>query len=460
MRLIAINAADDATVTEYQTANLLINPGAFDVTANWVRTRTSVTANPTPPVGTPAFITGADLLVEDTSNNTHILHQVVASRPAGRYTYAVSIAPGGRSRVRLSVHDDAATSNNVQADFDLTAGTVVFSNNGSGITSVRGSAGYNAGGGWRRCIVTFDTTSTLNLRCRITPQDASGAASYAGDGVSGVYLCRAVLELSPVASVSYLDGINGRFLASLPAANVQREGRGLVARTKSDGRGSPGWQGTWPADRTVRAAVLYRHNLSAGASVRLVLFDAANTGGNIVYDSGNEEAQASNLWGAFSWVDDVLAPRFSAIWLPAAVTARSFLLLVNDGENPAGYVQAKRLVIGDYIEPAANLQLGLNAHWIDDSQQTRTQAGSLRTDPQARYRTVKGKLRLTDAERTTWMQATGYAGTQREVFVSVYPGVGGSKERDHALLGKFKAASQLETDQPLDHTGQVEILEV
>lgn len=460
MRLIAINAADDATVTQFETTNLVDSPNAFD-SADWTTTQATVSANPTPPVGTPAYITGADKLVEDTNTGAHYIRQVLAgSQPIGRYTVAVSIAPGGRTNCRLAVHDHASTGNNAQADIDLTAGTVVTTTNGSGVSILRASVGSNGGGGWRRCVMTFYLAAPTTVQLRISLLNSGGASSFAGNGSSGVFLNRAQLEPAPINS-AYITGNNGRFLGSLPAANVQREGRGLVARTNGAAAGSFGWQGNWAALRTVRAAVLYRHNLGDTASIRLVLFDDVNTAGNIVYDSGGDEAVAGSLWSGFSWVDQALAPKFSAIYLAAAVQARSFLLLVStDAGNPDGYSQAKRLIIGDYIEPAANLQLGLGVHWVDNSTQTRTQAGSLRSDPQAKFRRLSGRQRLTDAERDTWMQASGYAGTQREVFASVYPGLGGAKERDHSLLGKFTEVSELETDQPLAHLARVEIQEV
>lgn len=459
MRLIAINAADDATVTQFETTNHVASPNAFDA-GDWIPTRTSVSANPTPPVGTPTYITGADKLVEDSSAGTHYLRQVIASKPIGRYTVAVSIAPGGRTNCRLAILDDNATSNSAEADFDLTAGTVATATNGTGISVLRASVGADGGGGWRRCVLTFYIAAATTMQLRISLLNASGTASYSGNGSSGVFLNRAQLEPAPINS-AYITGNNGRFISSLPAANVQREGRGMVARTNGAASGSFGWQGNWSALRTVRAAVLYRHNLGDAASIRLVLFDDVNTAGNIVYDSGGDEAVAGSLWSGFSWVDQALAPKFSAIYLAAAVQARSFLLLVStDAGNPDGYSQAKRLIIGDYIEPAANLQLGLGVHWVDNSVQTRTQAGSLRSDPQAKFRRLSGRQRLTDTERDTWMQASGYAGTQREVFASVYPGLGGAKERDHSVLGKFTSVSELETDQPLSHLARVEIEEV
>jgi hypothetical protein len=43
----------------------------------------------------------------------------------------------------------------------------------------------------------------------------------------------------------------------------------------------------------------------------------------------------------------------------------------------------------------------------------------------------------TEADRAAWMEIGRYAGKRKTVWISVYPGAGGTQERDHSMLGKF-----------------------
>lgn len=462
MKLLAVDAVADATVTPFETSNQLLD-SQDQTTASWNKTGITVNGTPTPPVGAPSWFSVADQVVEDTSTGNHQTSQVMASLAAGTYNVNMYLAPSGRTLVNLLVIDNVTPTNMITLAVDLSAGTATPSVTGSGVSTVRYSVGADLGGGVRRISLTFTLASALVVRVRLQARNGAGNANYTGDGASGFFMARpqcgpGPVETAPILTTSTPQD-NTRWLTTLPAANVQLEGRAQVARSASTSFGNTGWVVNFAAARAVNACVLYRHNLSATASVRVVLFDAANLSGNLLYDSGNEDA--STLWATYSWVTDTLAPRFSTLWLPATYAARSALVLVRDSTNPDGYVQVKRLLMGAAITPTRQLTTGMGLEWVDQSQQQRTLAGSLRTDPQARYRRLTGELdALPESERAALLEAAGYAGLSREVFVSVYPGAGGTQERDHALLAKFTKLPALQQAKSLWARATFELSEV
>jgi hypothetical protein len=237
---------------------------------------------------------------------------------------------------------------------------------------------------------------------------------------------------------------SGDFESTLPVGNLQLEGRARVART-TDATGAKTILGEWPAFKIISCCVLYNNNLTGGATWRLECFDGAAQSGTKVYDSGTVAALPAKGWGEFVWGVDPWAATvftgwgaaYSVLWF-TGVTVRSWRITLTDASNPAGFLQAKRLVMGNYFEPAVNAEYGLQLQWEDDSAQQRTQGGSLRTDRRARYRSLAGTLgRLDASERAVFMEACRVAGLASEIFVSVYPGAGGSQERDYSMLGKF-----------------------
>lgn len=267
---------------------------------------------------------------------------------------------------------------------------------------------------------------------------------------------------SDLATLSSSD-----FVAGLPVSNLQVEGRGRVART-ANVIGNKVINGNFVAVAITSACVLYNHNLTSQATVRLQLWDADNQTGTMVYDSGSGLALPPLGWGDFQWglvpwganVFTGWGRAFTDIWFPP-VGAKSFRVTVADALNPAGYIQIKRLLIGPYFEPDVNIEYGMNLFWQDNSDQVRTQGGSLRTDNRVLFRKLVGKLpAIKQSERAVWMNILRQIGKRSETFFSIYPEAGGALERDHAILGKFTEMPDLITANPSAHTSSIIFEEV
>lgn len=234
------------------------------------------------------------------------------------------------------------------------------------------------------------------------------------------------------------------FAASLPVGNLQLQGRARVARTVN-ATGSKVIEGEWPAPKVLSACVLNGHNLTSSATWRLQGWDGAGQTGALVLDSTALPALRRIGWGVFPfgvapWGSTVFTGwerAFSVLWF-AAVAVRSWRLTLADAGNPAGYLQAKRLLLGNYFEPSVNAQYGLQLGWKEDTSQQRTQASTLRSDAGPQYRRLAGNLsHLDEVERARFMELCRQVGMRREIFVSVFPETGSTQERDYALLGKF-----------------------
>lgn len=235
-------------------------------------------------------------------------------------------------------------------------------------------------------------------------------------------------------------------LASLPVTNLQDQTRARVARTD----GLPATQtiyGNWPAPKPISAFAIVRHNLSAAATVRFRAWDGEDQTGTLLRDSGavqlgedipgyGEFAYGMVPYGASVFSDWPVA--FYSYWFDVVI-ARSFQIDITDVGTVAGYMEASRLFVGKYFEPLVNFNWNGDCHWEEDSTQERTGGGTLRTDAKPPYRVWQFNLDyLTSGERATLMQICRQIGLRNDLFISMYPEVGGEMERDHA--GQVKLA--------------------
>lgn len=252
------------------------------------------------------------------------------------------------------------------------------------------------------------------------------------------------LRIVPTNAVDTATLTSADFTATLPVTNLQLEGRARVART-STATGTKTINGNFAGTTLCSALVLYGHNLSGTATWRLRLYAGTNQTGTVVYDSTTLTPQTVVGWGAFQWGVESWGSYIFRDWEQpfyalffADTYALSFKLELDDSLNPAGYLQAGRLIIGRYLSPYYNASYGLSLSWDTSSQQRRTLGGSVRTDRRATFRRLSFDLEaLAAGERALWLDLARSMSLHKEMFVSVYPGVGGELERDHSILCKF-----------------------
>lgn len=137
---------------------------------------------------------------------------------------------------------------------------------------------------------------------------------------------------------------------------------------------------------------------------------------------------------------------YAVLYLPAALNVRSFRITLNDLANPDGYVQASRLMMGEYWAPAANADYGSDFQWIDNSAQTRTGGNSLRSDGRAPFRQLAMDFsRLSPPDAAKLLRIIMSHGRRAEMWVSLYPEWGAADadyadmEYQHSFVGKLVA---------------------
>lgn len=227
-------------------------------------------------------------------------------------------------------------------------------------------------------------------------------------------------------------------VSTLPVTNLQDPSRSRPARTTSTA--DQVVTGEWSRLEMIGGMALSRHNLSSAATLRLELFSGAGLTGTLLFDSGTVLAVSAFGWGEFGWgmtgwggtVFDSWPDRFSNLYF-TAVLARSFRLTIKDASNSAGYLQCGRLFLGPYFEPISNMSYGLTCGPEEESQQARTDGGTLRTDPLGSFRRWLFDLDWVEpAERATLTEILRLKGKRADMFINCFPGAGGVQERDHA----------------------------
>ena len=172
------------------TRNLLTRTEEFD-NAAWTKIRSSISANiATAPDGTLT----ADKLVEDSSNNSHFMSQVLLS-VSGNASLAISIyaKAAGRDFLAFVTADSAGGFNS--SFFNLSNGTL------GTVASGHTASIQSAGSGWYRCIIVQSQSATTGAFTFYPGSAATnGSAAYLGDGTSGIYIWGAQLEQSATAT--------------------------------------------------------------------------------------------------------------------------------------------------------------------------------------------------------------------------------------------------------------------
>lgn len=238
---------------------------------------------------------------------------------------------------------------------------------------------------------------------------------------------------------------NPAMRTTLPPSNLQIPARARVARSV-DATVAQDIKFTWNgAGYNLNFLMLSRHNLEPGSTWRVRLFDSQDWSGVAIYDSGTVTAVDGATLGDLDFGVDLLGAGEFDAWLGqqysilyfSRVRALSGIVTITNVGNAYGYVEASRLFAGDYLEAAYN-PAALDFAWVDNTEQSRSAGGSARSDGEIAYRSLSADLNFVTAdERSSVADYLRYAGRRKDVFISVFPGVGGEKERDHTLIGRF-----------------------
>ena len=228
----------------------------------------------------------------------------------------------------------------------------------------------------------------------------------------------AVLSASPVAT------------STMPVTYLQNSDRGDVMLAVAAGTQAilGNWSGT---AYTISHVRLDRTNLADGDTWRIQLYsDAAQV--TQVYDSGTIAAFTTGLFtqNGKSWNFT-----FAELYLTAQTGVKSFKITV----VTAGIFMAARLFMGAYTQATYNPKYGMANGWGSNHNQVRTDGGSNTAQTKSQWRTLAFDMFLmNEPDRALWNEIGRYSGKVASVAISVYPGAGGTLERDFSILGKFE----------------------
>jgi hypothetical protein len=169
--------------------------------AYWPKVRCSVIPNATL---APNNTFTADAIVEDISNNTHILQADGGTNPVGgkTYTYSWHLKSGERTALRIAFGFDNGVWQGETVDIDLSNGIL---SNVSGFTTP--PTVENVGNGWYRLSTTATAQASANGVLRMTPL-VGGSASYTGDGTSKYFIWGSQLEEGSTATNYIKSDVN------------------------------------------------------------------------------------------------------------------------------------------------------------------------------------------------------------------------------------------------------------
>jgi hypothetical protein len=239
--------------------------------------------------------------------------------------------------------------------------------------------------------------------------------------------------------------------AGYPASNLALPTREDRFRT-TDAASGREILGTLAANGRANFVALWRHNLTASATWRVRLWSNANWTGGPLYDSGTVTAFDSALLDSLAVAEglsaeNVLGLKMSVLYFSLQTTVRSWTVTLNDTTNPAGYIEAPRLWVGEYLTPTTtNIAKGVSMAWDEETDQVRAASGTLRSISRVGpFRRFRFALPLFEAaDRKILSGIARHAGRRRDCFLSLYPGDGTALELENQALVKFDAAGELE----------------
>ena len=252
--------------------------------------------------------------------------------------------------------------------------------------------------------------------------------------------------------------------SGLPVTNLQREAKGLVWRSTGT---AATITVTWATPQTLRAVILPFCNLTSAATSQVLAY--AQPGDMVpVRDTGAKLSgayQPTDIWGGLDSTSvasySLGGGSYARAWFPQTV-ARKLEIVIEDPNNPSGYLEAARLVCGNYWSPTYNTNFGLSIGYSDSSTQTRTESGNLLTSTGTIHRTLEFDLQwLTAQDKTRMLSILRGNGLRKPMFVSIFPeDVDKTKEQEYQIYGKLTDLSKLTHPVYSVYTSAVSLQEV
>lgn len=242
--------------------------------------------------------------------------------------------------------------------------------------------------------------------------------------------------------------VNG--VSVLPVGALKTNSKNEVWRT-SAGTVSVTFTSTWTSPIKVSCVAFPFSNFSDSATMRVRLYSdmactalltdttavlCAQGAGQIV--AGLTAAQSAS---AYSYAGGAAATVYPT--LTAGV--QGMKLDVVDTSNLQGWLEAARLVVGEYWSPMYNAEYGASITLEDTTENYRTDAGNLLSDVGTRHKVLSMTLSfMQPQDRANLWKLVKAVGKSQPVFISLFPGhEDRSQEQEFTVYGKFSSMSQI-----------------
>lgn len=254
-------------------------------------------------------------------------------------------------------------------------------------------------------------------------------------------------------------------LTSTPSANLQKDAKSLVWRSGTST--SATLTVSFNSTRTIRGVVLPFTNLTASATITVT--PTGGTGTTPITGLLACPYAQTDLWdssylptGANSYAYG--SGTYARAWFPAAQTCTGLTILLTDNSNTAGYLEASRLVVGDYWSPVYNTSFGLTSQPRSLSSTMRTESGNLVTNRGIQYNSMSFDLAwLTPSDRAIFTKILKSNGINKPLLISLFPDSTSDdydKEQTFQIYGKLSQLSDITHPMFSVYSSKIEIEEI
>ena len=260
-----VTLAPRGILIEGARTNLFLRSEEFS-NASWVKSNCTITADA---AVAPDGAASADTMVENAGSGVKQAAQTVSGIVSGTtYTISLFVKAAGRSFFCIQAYSAWAGANN-STWYDLSTGTV-SSSQGSTVAGIQA-----LGGGWYRLTYTRVATATGTGTIGFFPCQSSGSVNYTGDGVSGVHVWGAQIEVGSFAS-SYIPTTTA---SATRAADVLTAALGGWFNTAA-GTAVPQWRCPFVAGTTQQCVF----SIDDGTANNRVTLWAKDASGNLMLE--------------------------------------------------------------------------------------------------------------------------------------------------------------------------------
>lgn len=211
---------------------------------------------------------------------------------------------------------------------------------------------------------------------------------------------------------------------------------------------------TWLNPRLFNMAALIFTNLSSTATMRARVYSEA-TDLTHVYDSGPKLACAYQPLGMWAWGNQPLgvnAFRFGGashgrIYFPDVI-GKKLVIDVEDSYGQSQYIEASRLLCGQYWSPETNPEYGMETRYEFGTEHELSDAGDLRTERRPIRRGLSFNLSWlkNEGDQLMFHEIMMSNGMYRPIFISMFP-----ESDDPALEQRNQMYCKLEGDTSMSH---------